>query len=143
MPTYKGEVIKNQILIHSAVSTPDATGSNRYIRKGPLYTALVDTGAQKTLISPGAASEVGLISSGTDWIIPVSGKPIRCIKYRIRLDIYLPEETENVFWGKEMDVVELPYQPPNHDVLLGMDFLLGFRLTLYKSRFTLSIPQAE
>ncbi|MCY4363845.1 MAG: hypothetical protein OXE42_16975 [Gammaproteobacteria bacterium] len=29
------------------------------------------------------------------------------------------------------------------DVLLGMDFLLGFRLTLYKSRFTLSIPQAE
>ena len=76
MPTYKGEVIKNQILIHSAVSTPDATGSNRYIRKGPLYTALVDTGAQKTLISPGAASEVGLISSGTDWIIPVSGKPV-------------------------------------------------------------------
>ena len=115
MAAYNGGVINDQILIHSTVYTPDR-------RKGEVYQALVDTGAQKTLISPGVVQTVGLIPSGPDWITPVNGVPVFCYKYKIRLDIYLPEDTESVFWGKDMYVVELPYQPPNFDVLLGMDF---------------------
>ena len=133
MPAFSGKVIDKQILIHSFVR-------NLGTKNGEVYFGLVDTGAQKTLVSPKAANEVGLIPSGTDWIIPANGVPVRCLKYRIRLDIFLPDDTESPFWGREMDVVELPYQPPNYDALLGMDFLEGFRLTLYKSRFTLSIP---
>ena len=139
MRALKGIVANNQILIDSAVSTPKIDGFHDALRLA--YPALIDTGAQKTLVSPKVVREVGLIPTGSDIIIPVSGKGLLCLKYRIRLDIPMPAEPATEFWGKEINVVELPYQPENYDVLLGMDFLAGFRMTLYKSHFTLSIPK--
>ena len=38
-----------------------------------------------------------------------------------------------------MDVLELPYQPSDHDVLLGMDFISQFHLTLNQGQFIISI----
>lgn len=32
----------------------------------------------------------------------------------------------------------LPYEPKNYDVILGMDLLSGFHLTLYGGNFILS-----
>ena len=66
----------------------------------------------------------------------------RGVNYRTSISFYWVSSIfATEFWGKEINVVELPYQPENYDVLLGMDFLAGFRMTLYKSHFTLSIPK--
>jgi len=37
-----------------------------------------------------------------------------------------------------MEVVLLPFQPKNYDILLGMDFLSELHLTLYKNLFIIS-----
>ena len=37
-----------------------------------------------------------------------------------------------------MEVALLPYDPNNHDVLLGMDLLTGFHMTIYGNIFILS-----
>ena len=38
----------------------------------------------------------------------------------------------------EMDVLQLPFQPPIFDVLLGMDFISAFHITLFNGRLILS-----
>ena len=37
-----------------------------------------------------------------------------------------------------MDVALLPYDPSNYDVLLGMDLLHGFHLTMHGDTYILS-----
>ena len=38
-----------------------------------------------------------------------------------------------------MDVAQLPYQPNNYDILLGMDFISAIHLTLNGQIYILSI----
>ena len=38
----------------------------------------------------------------------------------------------------DMEVARLPYEPTNHDVLLGIDFLQGFHVTIYDGTYILS-----
>ena len=80
-------------------------------------------------------------------ITPVTGKPVDLPKYRVRIDIPIESTVtlpgggtanQPVLSGKEIDVAELPYQPNNYDVLLGMDFLFGYHLTIYGGLFILS-----
>ena len=40
--------------------------------------------------------------------------------------------------GRELEVAELPYQPDNFDVLLGMDLLMDFHITMHGGLFILS-----
>lgn len=143
MPTIVGRITNDQIILESTVSMPGHTTT-----PGRMYQSLLDTGAQRTLISPRIANQVGLVPIGYISIIPANGQPVSCNKYRIRLDIpvsagiALPAGgvgAGTILRGKEMDVAELPYQPQNHDVLLGMDFLRELHLTIFDQNFILSI----
>ena len=143
MPTFGGQIKNNQIIFLSAVSVPGAGVLNpKY------YNCLLDTGAQRTLISEKVVVEVALTSIGTTGIIPASGEVITTNKYRIRLDIPIGSETvftggvvkpEIAYRGKDMDVAQLPYQPNNYDILLGMDFISAIHLTLNGQIYILSI----
>ena len=68
-------------------------------------------------------------------------------KYRVRLDIPIDSRTrmpdggiqvQTTLRGSDLEVALLPYEPKNYDVLLGMDLLLRFHLTLYGGNFILS-----
>ena len=142
MPTFIGEIKNNQIILISAISI---SGNDKPIPKP--YKSLLDTGAQGTLISEKIVREIGLSAIGHAEILPVNGDPITTKKYRIRIDIPISSNVmspsggvgiETVLRGKDMDVALLPYQPINHDVLLGMDFLSAFHLTMYGKYFILS-----
>ena len=37
-----------------------------------------------------------------------------------------------------LEVALLPFQPDNFDILLGMDFLMSFHLTMYGGAFIIS-----
>lgn len=37
-----------------------------------------------------------------------------------------------------MDVIVLDHQPKNYDVILGMDLLADFHLTIYQNNFIMS-----
>ncbi len=65
----------------------------------------------------------------------------------IRLDVPITQNVvlsegkigshDNLF-GKEINVGKLPYIPMNHDVLIGMDFIGLFHITMYNNAFILS-----
>ena len=40
--------------------------------------------------------------------------------------------------GSELSVTSLPYEPDDHAVLLGMDFIGKFHITIFSNRIILS-----
>lgn len=144
MATFAGAITNNQIILTTWLSIPgQAVNQNN----PNAYRALVDTGAQVTAVSQKVVTAMGLISTGNMPITPVTGQPVSLSKFRVRIDIPITSAmslpgggtvSHNVLSGKDIDVGLLPYQPPNHDVLLGMDFLFGFHLTIYGNNFILS-----
>ena len=145
MPTFRGRVENREIRLFVAISI----GSPPSARTEPKsYPAILDTGAQGTMISQKVVDEGKLSSIGFTDIIPVSGDPIQTEKYRVRVDIPIGDQLETPGggagpWlnlrGKEIEVSLLPFQPENFDVLLGMDFLSEVHFTMYKDEFILSI----
>ncbi len=147
MPTFSVQISDKRIIFNSTVARP-STDSVPTERKGyQTYRTLFDTGAQLTMISPKAVQELGLTPIGDMDVIPASGKPIRTNSYRIRLDIPIIAEVvlpggevgqETDYRGKYLEVAELPYQPADYDVLLGMDFIVGAHVSILGSLFVLS-----
>ena len=132
MPTFIGSSRNNQLLFASTVSDPAKLRSNNYY-------SLLDTGAQMTLISQKVVSGSGLISIGPGFVVPANGQPVVVPRYRARVEIPVTEGKQTLLRGADMDVLQLPYQPSNYDVLLGMDFISIFHLTLYGGQFIISI----
>lgn len=101
------------------------------------------------MVSGKVVEEVGLIASGLFPISGVTGDTITANKYKVRIDIPIIREarnlgggtrTEHVLSGKHIDVAQFPdsFKPGTFDVLLGMDFLYGFHLTIFADTFILS-----
>lgn len=59
MPTFVGEVKNDQIILASAISVPGSNGPPEHS-----YPSLLDTGAQRTLISEKIVEEVCLSAIG-------------------------------------------------------------------------------
>lgn len=79
-------------------------------------------------------------------MVPASGQPINVPKFHVRIDIPIATNVQlkgewqhrsAYLQGKNMDVFQLPFQPSNYDVLLGMDFISPFHITLSGGRFIL------
>ena len=151
MPTFIGEIVNRQIIFNALISVPKSQGVQQgtaaNVASYKTYKALLDTGAQRTMISQKVVSEVGLQGIGHQNIIPVSGSPIRTRKFRVRLDIPIDNVTQlpngNVqlnrsLRGKDMEVALLPYLPRNYDILLGMDLISEFHLTIHLNNFIMS-----
>ncbi len=130
MPTFQKPIENGQILLAVSVGDGDS---------GKSYRALLDTGAQSTMISPKVVKEAGLKAIGYANIVPVTGEPTRTPRYRIDLSIPITQGSATLLSGSELEVAQLPFQPGNFDILLGMDFLMNFHLTMYGGSFILSI----
>ena len=142
MATFVGNMIDGQIIVVVLVSVSGEAG-----RAPKACSALMDTGAQTSMISRQVVEGVGLMAIGHMNIIPVTGQATPTEKYRIRLDIpissgiALPSgdiAPHNVLSGLDLEAGKLPYQPHNHDVLLGMDFLASFHITMYGGDYIMS-----
>ena len=77
MPTFQNSTTNGQVLLIASVGD----------EIGQPYPALLDTGAQSTMVSPKVVNEVGLEAIGYADIVPVSGKPLRARQYRTSLHI--------------------------------------------------------
>ena len=123
MPTFSQPVKNNQIIIVVALSLK--TGAIRHS-----FKALVDTGAQITAVSLNAVEQLGLTPIAAPEVRVATGQSVRTFAYRAWVDIpiqynkVVPKvEAGSFFWGKELPVVGLSYNPEGYDVLLGMDLL--------------------
>ena len=142
MATFVGQITDRQIIFVAQVSVAGELDGNPYASY-----ALLDTGAQVSMISDKVVQDVGLVPIGYMDIVPVTGESTPTEKFRIRLDIPITSEISlpggvvaphNVVSGMELEVGKLPYSPTNYDILLGMDFLTGFHVTMYGGNYILS-----
>ncbi len=133
--------IQNKQILFSVCVRIDANHIPKY------YQALFDTGAQLTMISARVVKDIGLQPIGAIDITPVSGKPIKTEEYMVRLDIPIKQNvilsggeigSRDNLLGKDVNVAKLPYNPVNYDVLIGMDFITLFHITMYNNQFILS-----
>ena len=91
------------------------------------------------MISQKVVDQTGLVAVGIVEISGVSGEVLEAEKFRAGIGIPIPaDETADYVAGRELEVSLLPFQPENFDILLGMDFLEVFHLTMHKGLFILS-----
>ncbi len=134
MPTFLQKITNNQIVIIAGVANPDLTVP------GNKYSAIVDTGAQTTMVSSKVIADTALPQAGHTPIRGVTGVEEHVAKYKARVDIPINMGGQIAMEsGKEMEVVVMPQDLGECDVLLGMDFLSAFHITMNGGVFILSI----
>ena len=146
MATFSNKVEDNRIILTVWVAF---SGDSRDLMHVKPYYALLDTGSQGTMISQKVVKEVELIGNGVTPVSGIDGKETLTNKYRVRIDIPIASEVrlpggqtfmDNALRGMDMDVaLFLPsFKPESYDVLLGMDFLSAFHLTMWNGAYILS-----
>ena len=84
-------------------------------------------------------------SIGVATFMPASGQAQEADQYRLRIDIPIgypitgsPSFSTHAT-GLLLEVLVMPFQPPNYDVLLGTDLITaGYHITLYRDTVTFS-----
>ena len=109
--------------------------------------ALLDTGAQTTGISQKVVDALGLVSDGWATVAGAHGEPKETPTFTV--DIHLPISEmvdspdgamQNTFSRGigSMEVTLLGLNNAGFDVLLGMDFLSSFHITVFNGTFIIS-----
>ncbi|MCY4674315.1 MAG: retropepsin-like aspartic protease [Bacteroidetes bacterium] len=133
MPSFVLDIKNNQAFLESTVGRPESPDETMG------FKALLDTGAQRTLVSPKIVKDLGLIPIAPASVRAVSGGVVDTKEYRMNVSIPIQLGNNAVFdKGSSMNVLLLPYQPKDYDVLLGMDFLSGFHITLFGKQMIIS-----
>ena len=127
MPSFSGQVVNGKIILNVGVGPPQGPpGSPSGVAHW--FKALIDTGATISAISSQVVEVVGLESSEWEDITGVHGTQSTAI------------QTPFHKVAPMLRVAELAMDSAvtGYDVLLGMDFLRLFHLTLYNDTFILS-----
>ncbi|MXW31620.1 MAG: hypothetical protein F4100_03680 [Rhodothermaceae bacterium] len=133
MPSFVVEIHDNQAFLDSLVGSRGSAASPE------IFTAQLDTGAQRTLISEKVVNLLGLVPTDTVPISSVSGQVTDTDEFHVHIGIPIPTGTSSVFTSNtSLSMLLLPYQPSKFDVLLGMDFLTNFHITLFGKRIIIS-----
>ncbi|MCY3923963.1 MAG: retropepsin-like aspartic protease [bacterium] len=108
-----------------------ATAALTFIPNGEKleFEALVDTGAQATAVTRRVVSRLNTTVTGSGTLVAgVDGAttPIDTLWLRIGVSP-LP--------SKEIRVAVLPWQPDNHDIVLGMDYLADHDFAIRRGVF--------
>ena len=143
MPSFRGKIVNHQILLTVHVSKPGEIDENGTDGVSSV-TALLDTGATMSGVSKGLIEHLELIGTG-EWesIAGVHGLenvPLYEVDLVLPISEILPDNEQTTFArgvGK-LKVMPLSIGASNFEVLLGMDFLESFHLTIYRDMFILS-----
>ena len=135
MPTFVKRAVNNRVLIQVVVEATTQS-DNRFM-------ALVDTGAARTAVTSRLVDQVGAVPAGPGSFLPASGQPVDTSLFAIHLAIpvesHTPDgETLTFASGKRLIVFQLPYQPKDYDVVLGMDMLTHYHITMHDGSFIMS-----
>lgn len=106
------------------------------------FSALVDTGAQKTMVSPRVVEQTRAVRMNIAEYVPANGKPQETDEFFLNISIPIAVGHQgNQFTyasGQNLTVLLPPYNPPGFGVLLGMDFLYPYHITMWNGTFVLS-----
>ena len=141
MPSFLGSIDNGRILLNVNVSKPQFKEEDQ--EDAMPFRALLDTGATITSVSKQVVTSLALLPDGWTSVTGVHGTA-ETPTYTIALHVPISElidggNTVTTFSrGRNLDVALLAFQPTEFDVLLGMDILVGFHLTMFGEHFILS-----
>lgn len=106
------------------------------------FRALLDTGAGISSVSQKVVDTLSLLPDGWTSVMGVHGSA-ETPTYTISLHVPISELVDGgkaltFSRGRNLEVALLAFQPSEFDVLLGMDILTGFHLTIFGEHFILS-----
>ena len=107
------------------------------------FTALVDTGATATFVTRRLVEQVGADPIGQGTFASASEPSIPANLYG--LSIAIPVDTqveagvETRSVGMHLTALELPYQPPDYDVVMGMDMLIRHCIFMSGDLFVMTV----
>ncbi|MCY3850316.1 MAG: retroviral-like aspartic protease family protein [Acidimicrobiaceae bacterium] len=147
MPTFSVAVEDNSIIIAVTVANP-----GEFLQEPKVFTALVDTGATTSMISPAVVEAIGAVNTGYGSYTSANGAIEETELYLLHIAVPVSEVTQGADGGQQIGtfirgsnlerVLLMP--PPNPedarpvDVILGMDFLVHFHITMWAGQFVLS-----
>lgn len=144
MPSLRGHIVDRQALLAVRVSKPQLQPDQE--AQGEAFRALLDTGATVSAVSQNVVDTLHLTPAGWQTVTGVHGTS-DLPTYAISLGVPITErvvgphgEFDHTFSrGRDlMTVTPMTSRPSTFDVLLGMDLLEGFHLTIYSDLFILS-----
>lgn len=144
MPTLSITIENDRILVIAQIAIVRTPG-----QYGPpaLFPALVDTGATFTAITQDVMEILHPNPVGPSSFTTADGAQHETEKYMMRVDIPINQPVAQPdgtimpavhVVGAELTVTRLPDQPPDHAVVLGLDFLTRFHITMWDGLFILS-----
>lgn len=143
MPTIVLPVEDNEIRLHAQLGV---LGDSSDLRT---YEGIVDTGAQMTGITQRIVDELKVSSVGMEPVVGIEGQPKLAPIFRIMIGIGVPTPqvgpegdhlSDDIYVsGGALKVMLLEdWKDEFADVLLGMDMLVGFHITMFSGQFILS-----
>ena len=95
------------------------------------FKALLDTGSSGSLISPDVSERLQAIPAGTGTYQTASGDIFSTDIYKVLVNIVVNTKLKQTREHQmHLTVLELPKIQPDFDVVLGMDVLSNFRITI-------------
>ena len=142
MPTFDVPVEDNRVLLTVAVAIPETRATDRHTCR-----ALVDTGAQRTMVSANVVEVLQVASTGIGGFMAANGQaqttPVFDLHIAVPVTVTATaadgSTSQTVFaGGRNLEVFLLPFDPADFYVLLGMDLLTQFHITMYNGTLVLS-----
>ena len=142
MPTRVEYISNNEIIVPVLVSAP------RRSAEPTEYRGLVDTGAQGTVVSPNVITDLEPVATGKTTLILADETLRESTTYLLDIGVIVSvdasdedgqAEVEYASGKKLHQVTTVPYSSSRYDLILGMDLLSMYHITMVDGQFVISI----
>ena len=139
MPTFEERITDRQARLSVRIALPDQP------QAASDFTALIDTGAQETMITQRVADRIGAVAVGAKTVIYANGARVREPAYMvsIRARARSADDAQHVWSAYELlsdpetEVTRIPGGGGEFDALIGMDILERLHTTIFGGRVIL------
>ena len=147
MPSHSAPIRNGRVLLPVFVLDPAQVPGGSL--EGRDFTALVDTGATASMISEQVTERLGLEAVGNDWFTSANGDrtstTLRSVVLAVPVATEPPDSDADISvttFSIREDVIAMKMPQPlsGFDVLIGMDVLMDFRITMHNGVFTIDDP---
>ena len=144
MPTIAVEISDNEIRHVADVALPDPPDPYHPFGLSPIrFSAIVDTGSTHTGVTQKVVDALNAVQVGVATVSYAGNETVRTPTYKMLVGIPIIETedhggTRTYVRGESLMVELIPDQEDGTDIILGIDLLQSFHITMYESQCIIS-----